>query len=81
MRITIINRRVIWLIEQPVKKIVRRTFVKTISETKVVNGKTVTETKTEQWADTPEVDDNLWKEMDKALDAVGKILDKVGKQK
>ena len=67
--------------ETPVKKVVCRSFSKTVSETKVVGGKTVTETKTERWGDNPEVPDDFWKDVDTALDAAGRALDKIGKTK
>ena len=74
-------KRVLKMAETPVKKVVHRSFSKSVSETKVVNGKTVTETKTEQWGDNPEVPDDFWKDVDAALDAAGRALDKIKKTK
>lgn len=73
--------RVLKLTETPVKKVVTRSFSKSVSETKIVDGKTVTETKTEQWGDNPEVQEDFWKDVDAALDAAGRALDKIGKTK
>ena len=67
--------------ETPVKRVVTRSFCKSVSETKIVDGKTVTETKTEQWGDNPEVPEDFWKDVDVALDAAGRALDKIGKTK
>ena len=66
---------------EPAKAIVRRSFSRIISETKIVGDKTITETKTEQWGDSPEADATVWKEMDECFEAMGKMLDKIGQQK
>ena len=63
------------------KVIVRRSFAKEVRETKVVDGKTVTEIKREDWSDQPEQTEFDWEAFDGAMDAMGKVLDSIDRQR
>jgi hypothetical protein len=58
---------------------VARSYEVVTSETKVVNGKTVTKTKKEAWGDNVEAPNSLTKDMDDMFEAVGRVMDKIGK--